>query len=404
MARRRRRPDVRKKGGVKEKPLTRKHLARREREAIQLRRIRIALTLVGILVIGILGFGAYQEFAAKPNAPVAIVNGVPIRLSDYQRRVRYERWRLQLQEAELRRRQAQLDSEAKDQKLMAQYLSQQLQQVQTMMSQVPRQTVQRMIDDELVRQEATRRGITVSEEELQQNIEEQFGYYRTPPTPTPTPTAIAETLSIATPVPTPTPRPTPTPITLEQFQKAYRNYIEMVRKQTGMSETDLREVLRTELLRQKLQEALAAEVPTTAEQVHARHILVKTEDEARQVLERLNKGESFELLAKELSTDESTKDKGGDLGWFPRGQMVPAFEEAAFNAKVGEIVGPVQTSFGWHIIKVEGHEVRELEPGMLQFQRSQALDKWLAKARLGEGVKNLWRPEMVPPTEIPLGG
>ena len=389
MARRTRR---RAKGTTEARP-TRKQLARREREAIQLRRIWIALTVVGMLAIGVLGFGAYQEFIAKPNAPVAIVNGVPIRTSDYQRMVHYEQWRLRVQAAELQQRQAQLDPEAEGQEFMAQYLSQQLQQVQAMMPQMPRQTVQRMIDDELVRQEAQRRGITVSDEELQQAIEEQFGYYRIPPTPVPTPTPVTETLSIATPV------PTPTPLTLEQFREAYDNYVKIIREQTSMSEAELREVFRDALLRQKLQDALAAEMPTEAEQVHARHILVETEEEAQQVLERLNKGEPFELLAQELSTDESNKNEGGDLGWFPRGQMVSAFEEAAFDAEVGEVVGPVQTSFGWHVIKVEGHERRELEPTMLRFQQSQALQNWLSEARLGEGIDNLWRPEMAPPAE-----
>jgi len=244
-----------------------------------------------------------------------------------------------------------------------------------------------------VRQEAQRRGITVSDEELQQAIEEQFGYYRIPPTPAPTPTPVTETLSIATPV------PTPTPLTLEQFREAYDNYVKIIREQTSMSEAELREVFRDALLRQKLQDALAAEMPTEAEQVHARHILVETEEEAQQVLERLNKGEPFELLAQELSTDESNKNEGGDLGWFPRGQMVSAFEEAAFDAEVGEVVGPVQTSFGWHVIKIEGHEMRELEPTTLRFQQSQALQNWLSEARLGEGIDNLWRPEMAPPAE-----
>jgi len=389
MARRARR----KAKGPKEAQLTGKQLARREREAIQSRRIWIALTMVGILSIGVLGFGAYQELIAKPNAPVAIVNGVPIRTSAYQHMVHYEQWRLRIQAAELQQRQAQLDPEAEEQELMAQYLNQQLQQIQTMMSQVPRQTAQRMIDDELVRQEAHWRGITVSEEELEQAIEEQFGYYRTSPTPAPTPTAVAETLSIATPV------PTPTPITLQQFQETYGNYVKMITEQTGMSDAKLREVFRDALLRQKLQEALAAEMPTEAEQVHARHILVETEEEAQQVWERLSKGELFELLAQELSTDEFNKGEGGDLGWFPRGQMVPAFEEGAFDAEVGEIVGPVQSSFGWHIIKVEGHEVRELEPSTLSFRQGQALQNWLAEARLGEDIENLWRPEMAPPAE-----
>jgi hypothetical protein len=359
---------------------------------VQLRRLWFALAAAGVVVIAVLVYGAYQEYVAKPNAPVAMVNGVPIQLRAYQHRVRYEQLQLAMRAAELQDWQAQLDPEAEGQEFMVEYVSQQLQQIQTMVPQVPYEAVDTMIDDELVRQEAEQRGIAVDDEELQENVEEQFGYYRTPPTPFPTPTPVTETLSIATPV------PTPTPMTLEEYEKAYKTFVDGLTERTGMSEAELRGIFRNALLRQKLQEALAAEVPTEADQVHARHILVETEEEAQQLLERLNGGEAFDALAAENSIDDSNKDDGGDLGWFPQGQMVPAFEEAAFGAEVDELVGPVETSFGWHIIRVEGHEVRALDPAALQARQGQALQEWLSEARLGEGIENLWKPEMAPTT------
>ncbi|MFN7039137.1 MAG: peptidylprolyl isomerase [Alphaproteobacteria bacterium] len=88
------------------------------------------------------------------------------------------------------------------------------------------------------------------------------------------------------------------------------------------------------------------------EEVKARHILVATEEEAKQVVTDINNGTSFEDEAKVKSTDNS-KDKGGDLGYFTRGQMVKEFEDAAFGLKVGEISNPIKTAFGWHIIKLE---------------------------------------------------
>jgi parvulin-like peptidyl-prolyl isomerase len=369
-------------------------LTRRQKEISQLRRLWVALAVVGALVVGVLGFGAYQEFIAKPSVPVAIVNGVPLRTDAYERRVGYEQWQLQMQAVQIQQRQAQLDPEDESQEFLSQYVSQQVQQIQAMIPQVPFQTVQKMIDDELVRQEASWREITIDEEELQRAIEEQFGYYRVPPTPAPTPTPITETMSITTPA------PTPVPMTLEQFQEGYDGFVKGMREQTAMSEAELRQLMSDELLRRKLQDALAAEVPTGAEQVQARHVLVETEEEARQALERLNQGEPFEALAAELSTDETNKDEGGELGWFPRGQMVLPFEEAAFDAGVGDVVGPVETSFGWHIIQVEGHEVRELEPGMLQYYQGQALQDWLSEARSAEGVENLWKPDMTLPPEV----
>jgi peptidyl-prolyl cis-trans isomerase C len=90
------------------------------------------------------------------------------------------------------------------------------------------------------------------------------------------------------------------------------------------------------------------------EQVKARHILVKTEGEAKDIIAQLQKGSNFEQLAKEKSTEPGAKDSGGDLGYFTRGQMVPEFEKVAFEQKVGTFsTAPVKTEFGYHVILVE---------------------------------------------------
>lgn len=85
--------------------------------------------------------------------------------------------------------------------------------------------------------------------------------------------------------------------------------------------------------------------------VHASHILVKTEQEANSILFDLKRGASFEDMAKKHSICPS-KNKGGDLGWFGKGQMVREFEQAAFSLPVGELSKPIKTQFGYHIIKV----------------------------------------------------
>jgi peptidyl-prolyl cis-trans isomerase C len=93
------------------------------------------------------------------------------------------------------------------------------------------------------------------------------------------------------------------------------------------------------------------------EEVHARHILVPTEDEAKSILADLKKGADFATLAKEKSKDPGAAD-GGDLGYFTKDQMVPEFSEVAFKLDKGQLSDPVKTQFGWHIIKVEDKRVK----------------------------------------------
>ena len=89
-----------------------------------------------------------------------------------------------------------------------------------------------------------------------------------------------------------------------------------------------------------------------AKSVNAAHILVNSEKDAQNIMARLEKGENFEELAKRFSKCPSKK-KGGNLGWFNKGDMVPEFENAAFSAQKGAVVGPVKTQFGYHIILVK---------------------------------------------------
>jgi peptidyl-prolyl cis-trans isomerase C len=102
----------------------------------------------------------------------------------------------------------------------------------------------------------------------------------------------------------------------------------------------------------------AAKQITGEQEVHARHILVETEDEAKAVEEELKKGADFAELAKKKSKDPGASD-GGDLGFFTKDQMVPEFSAVAFALEPGKISDPVKSQFGWHVIKVEEKRARK---------------------------------------------
>ncbi len=95
------------------------------------------------------------------------------------------------------------------------------------------------------------------------------------------------------------------------------------------------------------------------EEIEARHILVDSEDKAKELHAKIVAGADFAQLAKENSTDTGSKDQGGVLGYFGHGQMVPEFEAAAFKLEKGQVSEPVHTNFGWHIIKVDDRRKKE---------------------------------------------
>jgi peptidyl-prolyl cis-trans isomerase C len=95
------------------------------------------------------------------------------------------------------------------------------------------------------------------------------------------------------------------------------------------------------------------------EEVSARHILVESEDKAKELKEKIKSGGDFVALAKEHSKDPGSKDDGGNLGYFGHGQMVPQFEEVVFKLAKGDVSDPVKTQFGWHLIKIEDKRMKQ---------------------------------------------
>jgi peptidyl-prolyl cis-trans isomerase C len=121
------------------------------------------------------------------------------------------------------------------------------------------------------------------------------------------------------------------------------------------------------------------------EEVHARHILVPTEDEAKAVLAQLKGGADFATLAKEKSKDPGAAE-GGDLGYFTKEQMVPEFADVAFKLPKGQLSDPVKTQFGWHIIKVEDKRTR---PTPTFDQVKPQIENYVAHRAQADLVENL---------------
>ena len=179
--------------------------------------------------------------------------------------------------------------------------------------------------------------------------------------------------ALSEPTSEPTIAPTPTVYSEDMFKQYESVYFA---NNFYYSKDFFKNELRYELLQNKVQENLKAGIARTADMVWARHILVETEEEAKAALDRINAGEEWADVCAEVSTD-STAAKGGDLGWFTEGTMVPAFNDAAFSQEVGTISDPVQSDFGWHLIQVIGHEERPLTSSQYNTAVETAYQNWL---------------------------
>ena len=134
------------------------------------------------------------------------------------------------------------------------------------------------------------------------------------------------------------------------------------------------------------------------EEVHARHILVPTEDEAKAILAQLKGGADFATLAKEKSKDPGAAD-GGDLGYFTKEQMVPEFAEVAFKLDKGQLSDPVKTQFGWHIIKVED---KRTKPTPTFDQVKGQIENYVAHRAQAQMVENLRKSATIERLDKPV--
>jgi len=444
------------KTSVEPRPLTKRQLSRYQRDRMLQRITLIGAAALALLVIGVLAFGVWREILSKPGEVLARVNGKPITAETYAKVLGYAEYNYDLQINQIQdyinqlpppqptptqqsgesNQQSNENSQATQNdpnEFMRQYAQQQLQQLQFRRYTLETDVLDNLIDNELIRAEAARRGLSVTPEEVDKALMDQFapvvnstnnenavppgeapaptGESAAPnagnatPTvanPTPsgqnaTPTAgssapIAEGTATTTGTATPAPgNPTTQPVTNTKTVAEVHDELKQALAQTGfLSEADyIYYFVEADLFSQKVQKAIGDEVKTSGEQVHASHILVDTEDDAKKAISMLkDEGRDFASVAKELSKDTQTKDKGGDLGWFPRGVMDPAFEEAAFKLSPGEISDPVKTDYGYHVIRVEERQSdKEISPEYLDALKAKAFDDWLTKEKSPDSKK-----------------
>jgi parvulin-like peptidyl-prolyl isomerase len=391
------------------KVISKKHLARLERERIQNRNIIIVSTIILVFVVGLIGYGILDQTVLQGLKPVAKVGSQVITSREFQVQVRYDRMNLINQYNQYQQLAQYFSGDATFQNTMTQ-IENQLSSTTTEGSTV----LNNLVNDILIRQEAQRRGITVSQAEIDAELQKGFAYFPNgtlTPTTTPTvvntptlnptalflvtalptatttstvtpaalsatPTAPATSTPTATAGPSSTPTATSTPYTLKGYQTSVASYLGTVQPY-GFTNADLRKLIESSLYRQKVMDAVTADLKPQQEQVWARHILVADQATADAIEAQLKTGADFAQLATQKSTDTGSAPNGGDLGWFGKGVMDTTFETAAFNLQVGQISQPIKTQFGYHIIQVLGHQLRPLDASSFQTYKQNFFNTWL---------------------------
>lgn len=409
---------------------TRKQLSRAERDRRLNRFVLWGVGIVGAVVALLIIYGLVDLNLLQPRQPVARVYSANISTTDFQKAVRYRRFQLLGSYSQTSQMMQLFGSDEQTQ----QYFQQQLGQIQNQLQNsedLGRQVLNQLIEDQLIRQEAARRGITVSAEEVEARLRENFGFFpdgtQTPtitPTPFPTdapistltpnptllalwtptatftptatltatvtPTAsptITPTATVgpsATPTVTGTPRPTATAYATEAYRQSVVSYTTEINSYASLNESDLRHFIESELYREKVLKAVTTDVSTTKTEYHVRHILVEDPTLATTIAEKAKAGEDFAFLAAQYSIDGSS-DMGGDLGWSSPDSWVAEFASAVVSATVNTVSAPVQSQFGWHIIEVLETRERALSEAELQSERETAFTTWLQTQREAAG-------------------
>jgi parvulin-like peptidyl-prolyl isomerase len=402
------------------KIVTKKHLARQDRERRQTRLITgVAIGIIVIVVMGIV-LGLLNDTLFLYWRPAVTVNGQSLSLHEFQAQVRVTRQQLIGQYMQSLQLASMFGIDPTTDPQMSQSLTQISDELNTP-SVIGSQVIDRMVHDLLIRQYAKANGIIVSAADVEKAAQQALQYYPNgTPTPTLTSTALvystldATQYAMMTPTLTPTiaptstlaptntsapnstptqvstatlipsPTPTSTPYTLKGYQSVYQNSSKSYAA-LGLSDADFRYIFfESGLFMDRVEAKVTANVTHSQEQVWIRLIEVADEATAKTVVAQVVKpGTDFAAMAAKYSIDTGSKTSGGDLGWFGRDSTAVPSEiiNSAFALKVGDISQPIKSSSGYYVIQILGHEVRPLTDQQYQTEVSNAFTAWLTQQR-----------------------
>lgn len=385
--------------------LTRMQESRLDRERRMRRFIILGSILVGVVTLVLVIAALLQMFVLEPQRAVASVGTQPITATQLQKRMRYDQSQVINQYNRLSQNIAQLQASGDpSNQFLVQIAQQQLQSLgqQGSAEALAQTAMSNLVDEQLIRQEANKRGITVTPEEVQKELERNFGLYRetlTPfPTDTPAPTAtaiptgtvtatVASTITV-TPPPTPTPRLQPTSIAEGDFQLLYNRSLESYQA-IGFTDADIRALVENNLYQQKLQQQFSDQVAKEAPHFKFDYVRFNSDLDAAKALDELTRNQiTFPALISR--TNEITQPQpignGGSVDWTPVSAVTGQFgQEIADQLAVKAVGAPAgiytSTLGGVYVLLPQGREVRTLSEGDLQQQQQQAFTDWLNQAR-----------------------
>ena len=383
------------------KELTRRQISRLEKERRLEKTLIWSVVAMAVVIVAVLTYGLVLENVIKARQPIAVVGDVAIPTSEFQAFVRYARMQMQLQLVTLEEQRQSIDPTDETSSFILSYLDNQISQLQSSLDAsnaltIGDQAADRLILYELARQEVARRGIQISDDDVQRAIEVSLGYDRDASTP---PVDSSEEIS-------PTEEgvlPTATPVTEEAFQERYQLVLSDMLKPLNISEKAFRRWNQGDVAVQKLQEALLEEAPAEGEQVKLSVLSVDGEALANELAARIDAGETLAVIGEELAASDDPSGSLNELDWLPISSVEdyigPVLATQSLLLSVGEHTPPMPTETAgvYTIVEMVGHETREYSDGARQSIADELFTAWYESAEQAHVVRKAYA-DRVPTT------